>query len=248
VVGAGPAGLAVSACLAARSVDHVVLERGQVANSWRNERWDSLTLLTPNWMRRLPGTAYDGPDPDGFSTKSETIDFLDRYATAHGVPVQCGVNIDSIVRVDDGFVVSGSGEIWECSNVVVATGTSSRPAIPALASSLPESTQQIDALSYRNPGTVAGDGEILVVGAGASGVQLAHELAAAGREVTISVGGHVRLPRSYRGRDVHWWMHEMGRLDEPWNQVDDINRARHVPSPQLTGSPDHHNIDLNTLT
>lgn len=249
MVGAGPAGLAASACLAARSVDHVVLEKGRIANSWHTERWDSLTLLTPNWMRRLPGANYDGPDPDGFSTKDDTIAFLDRYAAGSVGPVRCGVTVEAVERTERGdfLVRCATEEVWECEAVIVAAGASSRLALPSLASAIDPAVEQIDALSYRNPGEVSENGEVLVVGAGASGVQLAYELAMAGRRVTIAVGGHVRLPRTYRGRDIHRWMADIGRLDEPWSLVDDLNRARHVPSPQLIGSVDRRDLDLNTL-
>lgn len=246
VVGAGPAGLAVSSQLTAKSIDHVVLERGEIANSWRTERWDSLTLLTPNWMRRLPGVEYTGEDPDGFSTKDETIGFLDQYQLQINAPVVTGVTVKSVIEMRPGFrVVTDHGQ-WECAVVVAATGGMNEAKIPALASALPTGIEQLSALDYRNPAQVD-DGNVLVVGAAASGTQIAHELQTAGRQVTIAVGNHVRLPRTYRGRDIYWWMKEIGRLDERWDELEDVDRARRVSSPQLTGTKERRDLDINAL-
>ena len=96
----------MSRCLTERSIDHVVIERGEVANSWRTERWDSLRLLTPNWQSRLPGFGYDGDDPDGYRTMPEVIDFLDRYASVISAPVQTNTNVTSVSAADSGFVVA----------------------------------------------------------------------------------------------------------------------------------------------
>jgi len=246
VIGAGPAGLAASSRLTAGSVDHVVLERGRVAESWRSKRWDSLNLLTPNWMRRLPGTAYEGADPTGFSSKDETIEFLDSYGTLIGAPLQTGVTVEKVRAGGSGFEVVTDHGVWDCDAVIAATGGMNEPRIPELAGQLPPGARQLDALSYRNPGDID-QGEVLVVGAAASGTQIAHELQQAGRQVTIAVGNHVRMPRSYRGRDIYWWMNEIGRLDERWDEIEDIDRARRTPSPQLTGGTAHNTLDLNAL-
>ncbi len=246
VIGAGPAGLAMSSRLTAKSIDHVVLERGEVAHSWHAERWDSLRLLTPNWMRRLPGSGYTGGDPDGFSTKDETIEFLGRYQKQIDAPLLPGVTVKGVRAADPGFEVVTDQGPWECEAVVAATGGMTEPRVPELSSALPPGIRQLNALEYRNPGQID-EGEVLVVGAAASGTQIAHELQVAGRQVTIAVGGHVRLPRTYRGRDIYWWMNEIGRLEERWDEVDDIGRARLVPSPQLTGTDDRRTLDLNAL-
>lgn len=247
IIGAGQAGLAMSAALTDRAVDHVVLERGEVANAWRTERWDSLRLLTPNWMTRLPGFRYAGPDPDGYMRAGETADFLNAYRAAIEAPVHCGVSVDRVDPVDDGGfrVVTSEGE-WLARSVVVATGACSTPKIPALADQLPARVQQLSPIQYRNPDQIQ-PGRVLVVGASASGAQIADELARAGRDVSIAVGAHVRLPRTYRGMDIHWWMDTVGLLDELWTDVDDINRVRRLPSLQLVGSPERRSLDLNSL-
>ncbi len=246
VIGAGQAGLAMSHHLTNRSIDHVVLDRGEVAQSWRVERWDSLRLLTPNWMSRLPGYRYVGPDPDGFMTNLETIEFLERYSRRSAAPIRCHVTVEQVRARHPGFDVVTDQGVWRCDVVVAATGSSSEPRVPSLAAELPLRIRQLTALQYRNPRQF-GDGEVLVVGASASGAQIADELQRSGRATTLAVGDHVRLPRTYRGRDIHWWMDAIGQLDERYDEVDDIVRARRLPSLQLVGSPDRRQLDLNTL-
>jgi len=246
VIGGGQAGLAMSHHLGSRGIDHVVLERGEVANSWRTERWDSLRMLTPNWMTRLPGHRYEGPDPDGFMTKDETIGLLETYGRSFDAPIRPGVTVEQVRAESTGFEVLTDQGSWSCDAVVAATGASSEPRLPAVAPEIPPAIEQLTALQYRNPDRLA-SGEVLVVGASASGAQIADELQRSGRQVTLAVGEHVRLQRSYRGRDIHWWMDAIGQLDERFDEVDDINRARRLPSLQLVGSPEHRTLDINTL-
>ena len=246
VIGAGQAGLAMSRNLANRSIDHVVLDRGDVAHSWRTERWESLRLLTPNWMTRLPGHRYDGPDPDGFMTKDEVIGLLESYARRIDAPIVAHVEVLSVRAMNPGFEVATDRGTWSCDAVVAATGASSEPRLPPVAAVIPGRLQQLNALQYRSPSQLA-DGGVLVVGASASGVQISDELRRAGREVTVAVGDHVRVPRSYRGRDIHWWMDAIGQLDERYDEVEDIGRARRLPSLQLIGGPSLRTLDLNTL-
>ena len=247
VIGAGQGGLAMSRGLSDRSIDHVVLERSQVANAWRSERWDSLRLLTPNWQCRLPGYAYDGDDPDGFMTMPEVADLINGYAKDIAAPVQTDTTVTSVSRVDGGYrVVTDQGE-WQCQTVVLATGAFNLPRVPEFAAGVPASVTTLTPMDYRNPSQLA-DGGVLVVGASATGVQIAHEIQQSGRPVTMAVGEHVRGPRIYRGRDIHWWMESAGVLDERYDEVDDIVRARRVPSMQLGGSLDGASFDLNSLT
>jgi putative flavoprotein involved in K+ transport len=248
VIGAGHGGLAMSRCLSDRSIDHVVLERSEVANSWLTERWDSLRLLTPNWQCRLPGYAYDGGDPDGFMTMPEVVDFITDYAKAIAAPVQSGTTVTSVRRGDDGGyrVITDQGE-WRCETVVLATGAFNVPRVPVFAEAVPSSVTTLTSMGYRNAEQLGGGG-VLVVGASATGVQIAHEIRHSGREVTLAVGEHVRGPRVYRGRDIQWWMEAAGVLDERYDEVDDIVRARRVPSMQLAGSPERATFDLNALT
>ena len=247
VVGAGHAGLAASHFLSERSIDHVVLERGEVANSWRRERWDSLRLLTPNWQSRLPGHRYDGPDPDGYMTMGEVVEFIEGFAKASDIPVRSNTRVTAVRRTDDGYAVTTSrGEI-RCRTLVIASGAFNRPAVPAFSEAVPVTVEQVTPFDYRNPDQLP-DGRVLVVGASATGVQLAAEISGSGRPVTLSVGEHVRLPRTYRGRDVLWWMDASGVWDERHDALDDLNRARRLPSPQLVGTPERATLDLNTLT
>jgi putative flavoprotein involved in K+ transport len=248
VIGAGHAGLAVSRVLSERGLDHVVLERGEVANTWRTERWDSLRLLTPNWQTRLPGLAYDGDDPDGFMAVPELVAFIDRYAQVIDAPVRAHTTVTSVAVGEGGrYLVETTAGTWEAPAVVLASGAFNRAHVPAVAADLPASVRQVTPLDYRRPDDL-GPGRVLVVGASATGAQIADELLRSGREVTVAVGEHVRMPRTYRGRDIMWWLDRTGRLDERWDEVDDLIRARRVPSPQLVGTPERSDLDLNALT
>lgn len=247
VIGAGQAGLAMSHQLAAASIDHIVLERDVVAHSWRTERWDSLRLLTPNWMTRLPGYQYQGDDPDGYMTSVDVVEYLDEYQRVSSAPVLDHIAVEHVEARATGFDVRTDHGRWAADAVVVATGACSQSSVPELAAYLPERIRQVTALEYRRPDQL-GEGDVLVVGASASGAQIADELQGSGRQVTLAVGEHVRLPRTYRGRDIHWWMDAIGQLDERYDEVDDIDRGRRVPSLQLIGSPERRTLDLNALT
>ena len=237
----------MSRCLSERSIDHVVLERGEVGNSWRTERWDSLRLLTPNWQSRLPGFGYDGDDPDGFRTTPETIRFLERYAGAISAPVQTHTRVTSLRATDDGYRLATTEGEWRCRSVVLASGACNIARTPAFADAVPLGIATLTPMQYRNPAQLE-QGGVLVVGASATGTQLAEEIHRSGRAVMLSVGEHIRAPRVYRGRDIQWWMDKAGVLGERYDQVDDIIRARRVPSLQLTGTPERTTLDLNTLT
>jgi putative flavoprotein involved in K+ transport len=246
IVGAGQAGLAMSRCLTERSIDHVVLERAELANSWRTGRWDSLRLLTPNWLSRLPGYRYEGDDPDGFMTMSQVVDYIAGYASFIDAPVETHCEVTSVRVSGDGFeVVSANGE-WQAATVVLASGPYHSADLPAVATAVPATVTSISPSDYRNPDQLD-EGGVLVVGAAATGIQLADEIQRSGRPVTLAVGGHVRLPRLYRGRDVLWWLDMAGVLNERYDEVDDVVRARHVASFQLVGSPGRATIDLNSL-
>jgi putative flavoprotein involved in K+ transport len=247
IVGAGHTGLAVSHFLTQRSIAHVVIERGEVANSWRTERWDSLRLLTPNWQSRLPGYVYDGGDPDGFMTMPEVIGFLNGYAAAVAAPIEAGTTVTAVRPLDGGYRVTTDQGVWEAPTVMLASGGFTRASIPAVAAEVPDGVATITPLGYRRPADLP-DGGVLVVGASATGIQLADEIHRSGRPVTLAVGEHVRMPRTYRGRDVMWWMERAGVLDEGLADIDDIVRGRNIPSPQLVGTPDRSTLDLNALT
>jgi len=223
-----------------------VLERGEVANSWRTERWDSLRLLTPNWQSRLPGHRYEGPDPDGYMAMGEVVEFIETFAKVTSAPVVTEANVTSLQSRGEGYqVISSHGEV-RCRAVIIATGACNQPVVTAFANAVPPSIEQLTPFEYRNPDQLA-EGGVLVVGASATGVQLAAELQRSGRPVTLSVGEHVRLPRTYRGRDVLWWMDASGIWDQRYDEIDDLTRARRLPSPQLVGTPERATLDLNAL-
>ena len=216
VIGAGHCGLAVSRHLAERGIDHVVLERGEVATSWRTQRWDSLRLLTPNWLSRLPGYTYRGDDPDGYMSAPQVATFIENYAKEIAAPVQANTTVTAVRRTDDGYVVETDQETWRARTVVVAAGGSTLASVPEVRNAVPDGiehrTPAGSALArpgYRSPADLP-EGGVLVVGPSASGIQIAQEVHASGRPVTLAVGEHVRMPRTYRGRDVLWWMDATG--------------------------------------
>jgi putative flavoprotein involved in K+ transport len=246
IIGAGHSGLAMSQCLQGHSIDHVVLERGEIANSWKQERWDSLRLLTPNWQTRLPGYAYSGDDPDAFMKVTELTEFIENYAEYISAPVKQKTTVTSVTARGTGFEVSTSQGNWQCKSLVIASGACNRPHIPAVANMAPETVKMVTPSEFRNPSQLEEAG-VLVVGASASGLQLAEEIHRSGRAVTLAVGEHVRLPRSYRGKDIQWWLDQLGILDERYDEIDDIVRGRSLPSPQLVGSVQRSTLDLNRL-
>jgi putative flavoprotein involved in K+ transport len=220
IIGGGQAGLALSACLGQLGREHVVLERGRLAERWRSERWDSLTLLSPNWMTQLPGFGYDGNDPDGFVGRDAVVQLLEDYAAAFQAPLRCGVNVTSVqpqtgvarylVHTTD--LARGTTTPIAARNVVVATGAFQHPRIPPLSATLPAGLVQLSSRDYRNPAQLP-PGAVLVVGSGGSGSQIADELCEHGRRVYLSVGRCQRWPRRYRGRDIWNWLRDMGILD-----------------------------------
>jgi putative flavoprotein involved in K+ transport len=247
IIGAGQAGLAMSKHLADRSIDHVVIERGEVANSWRTERWDSLRLLTPNWQSRLPGYAYRGDDPDGYMDMKQVVGYLGAYASEIDAPVITNTNVHSVSPTSGGYAVVTDRESWTCDRLVLATGACNVASIPSLARNLPANIASLAPMQYRNPEQLD-EGGVLIVGASATGVQLAMEIQASGRQVTLCVGEHVRVPRVYRGRDIQWWMDRSGALTTGYREVDDLQRARNVASLQLSGTRAHEILDINTLS
>ena len=217
-----------------------------MANSWRRERWDSLRLLTPNWQSRLPGYRYDGGDPDGFMTMGEVIAFISRFALVSAAPVRTQTTVTSVKAIDEGYHVATTTGDLRCRSVVVASGACNVATVPAVRAAMPPSIACVTALDYRNPAQLP-DGGVLVVGASATGVQLADEIHRSGRPVTLAVGEHVRLPRTYRGRDVLWWMDASGVWNQRYDEIEDLTRARSLPSPQLVGTPERTTLDLNAL-
>lgn len=242
IIGAGQAGLVMSYHLRQLGREHVVIERAHVAERWRTQRWDSLMFQSPNWNITLPGHAYMGTDPDGFSHKEQIVRFLEDYCAATKVPVRTGVNVRSLQaasRVGRYALLTDQGEI-EARNVVIATGPYQCKKIPSVSSGLSGDVVQIHASEYRNPAGLP-EGAVLVVGTGASGCQIAEELLESGRRVYLCVGRHRRIPRRYRGKDVFWWRRELGHPDLT---AEATPRTQRMPGPLVTGVRGGHDIDL----
>lgn len=242
VVGAGQAGLAISRCLTTRGLEHVVLDRGTVGHRWRTQRWDSFTLLSPNWQTRLPGHRYRGPDPEGFMTGPQVVAFLEDYARSFAAPVRCGVGVRRVRATGDGWRVETTAGPLTARNVVLATGDLGEPHRPAVADRLPRGLTQLHSSAYRRPAQLPA-GAVLVVGAGPSGQQIAAELAAAGRRTHLAVGRHRCLPRRYRGHDTYWWMDRLGLLERT---VDSLPAGRRrSPNAVLAGG--RRDLDVRRL-
>ncbi len=241
VIGAGQAGLATSRCLTEAGREHVVLDRARPAESWRSARWDSLRLVTPNWMSRLPGWSYQGDDPEGYMSVPDLVRYLDAYATSFEAPVQTWTTVLDVRPGDGGYQVTTSSGGWRARHVVVAAGP--RPRVPTVAADLAPGLWQLHTDRYRNPRSLPSGGA-LVVGASASGVQIASELRGAGRDVVLAVGQHTRLPRRYRGMDILWWLERIGALDRTVDDLGDVRRARREPSLQLAAGRE---LDLDRL-
>jgi len=242
IVGAGQAGLALSHHLDDAGHEHVLLERGRVGQRWY-ERWDSLTLLSPNWMNRLPGEP-DHSDPDGFLTRAAFVAHLESYARAHAAPVVEGVGVERVERFGQGFRVLTTTGAWLARSVVLATGDAAEPHLPL--EPRPREPLSLHSSHYLRPELVP-DGTVLVVGAGTSGQQLALELRLAGREVVLAVGRHSRAPRRYRGRDIFEWAHLLGDFDRTIDEMPDVEAAKRVPLFPLSGANGGEDLGLDRL-
>jgi putative flavoprotein involved in K+ transport len=244
VVGGGQAGLSMSYCLKQLGVDHVVLERHRVAHEWRERRWDSFCLVTPNWQCRLPGFPYAGPDPKGFMVKEDIVRYVEAYARSFGPPLLEGVSATALRRdPSGGFELKTSAGDCHADQVVVATGGYHIPAIPRLAERLPDEILQLHASEYRNPGALP-PGDVLVVGSGQSGCQIAEDLHIAGRSVHLCLGSAPRTARRYRGRDVVEWLEDMGYYTMPVHEHPLKERVRAKANHYVTGRDGGRDIDL----
>jgi putative flavoprotein involved in K+ transport len=244
VVGGGQAGLSVSHELGVRGVEHVVLERGRVAQTWR-DRWESFCLVTPNWSVRLPGGEYDGADPDGFMPRDEIVRHMEAYAASFQAPVREGVDVTSLTSGPDGFTLTTSTGVLGAESVVLATGAYQRPHRPAAADTLPAGILQIDAESYRTESALP-PGDVLVVGSGQTGCQLAEELCEAGRDVVLACGRAPWSPRLIGGRDVIWWAVETGMFDDTLADLPSPE-ARLFGNIQATGHGGGHDLHYRVL-
>jgi len=247
IIGGGQAGLALSYYLTQQGRAHVVLERGRVAETWRSQRWDSFTLVTPNWMTQLPGFPYLGEDPDGFLPHDEIVLTLERYAQSFHAPLRCGVQATA-VRLQtegNGYLVETSGGSFAAANVVLATGGYPRPKLSQASAAIPVNIMQLHSSQYRRPGRLP-SGAVLVVGSGQSGSQIAEELHQSRRQVYLCVSRCGRSPRRYRGKDVMWWVNQMGGYDRTVDALPSP-AARFACHPDLSGKDGGHEINLRQL-
>ena len=245
IIGAGQAGLSLSRHLARAGHRHAVLDRGRIGERWRSERWDSLNLLTPNWLNRLDGGAPHS-DPSGYLGRAAFVDYLRRYAEVVGAPVHEHVTVRAVERSGTAFRIETDAGSWQARNIVVATGDSADARIPPAAATAPGALLQIHAIGYRNPASLPAGG-ILVVGAGPSGQQIAAELRRANRRVVLAVGRHARMMRRYRGHDIWHWLRELGDLDRTIDEVPDLAASKRTPSLALTGANGGEQLDLAVL-
>jgi len=246
VVGAGQAGLSISHCLKEQGIDHVVLERSRIAHSWRSERWDTFCLVTPNWQCQLPGHPYAGGDPEGFMGRDAIVEYLESYAAAFSPPVIEGVEVLSVDRIggaDRGFEVVTSQGRMTADQVVVATGSYHRASIPPMGARFPGDVAQVHSAHYRNPQSLP-EGDVLVVGSGQSGCQIAEDLHLAGRRVHLSVGNAPRCARRHRGKDVVEWLHMMGYYELPIDRHPNKEQVRDRTNHYVTGREGGRDIDL----
>ncbi|MDT0305926.1 MSMEG_0569 family flavin-dependent oxidoreductase [Streptomyces sp. DSM 44917] len=247
VVGGGQAGLSMSHRLAERGVRHLVIEAERVGHEWRERRWDSFCLVTPNWQCRLPGFPYRGPDPDGFMVRDDIVRYLEDYAAATAPPLLEGVRVTRLRRTGSGtFRLTTTAGEMTADQVVVATGPYHAPNVPRLAERLPSRVLQLHSSRYRNPGQLP-DGDVLVVGTGQSGCQIAEDLHLAGRRVHLAVGSAPRVARFYRGRDCVAWLNEMGHYAKGIDEFAGAEAVRLRVNHYVTGRDGGRDIDLRAF-
>ena len=246
IVGAGHAGLAASQVAATAGLEHLVLERGEVGQSWRTQRWDSFTMNTPNAMNRLPGSLYRGPAPEGFEARDAWIERLDRYVAEQHLPVRTRTTVTSVEQQDGGFLITTDQGRHSARSVIVASGISNAPKAPATAAAMDRRIEAVPTAGYRNPGQLP-PGAVLVVGSAQSGVQITEDLVEAGRQVFLSTGRVARSPRRLRGRDTLTWLCETGWMDQRPADLPDP-AVRRSANPQISGvGPLGHTVSLQGL-
>lgn len=246
IVGGGQAGLATSYHLTQLGRPHIVFEQAEKAgNVWRNERWDSFTLVFPNWTIRLPGAHYAESDPDGFLTKAEVVEYFEQYVEKFDLPVRFNTAVLEVAPLADGsgYQVRTSDGLFQAKNVVIATGSFQKPKIPAFSANMPPGILQLHAGSYRNPHQLPA-GAVLVVGSGQSGMQIAEELYQSGRKVYLCVGSTPRVPRRYRGRDIIAWLMDIGFFGQPVDTLPSP-KVRLASNPHVSGRDGGHTLSLH---
>ena len=244
IVGGGQAGLAISYYLSQQDHENIVLEKArQPGSAWRNDRWDSFTLNTPNWSFKMPGGEYAGADPDGFMPRAEVVRTFESYLDRYRLPVQFGVQATSVEASNGGYLVKTDSESYKAKNVVIATGLYQQAKIPDLGARIPADIVQIPAGKYRNPAALP-PGAVLVAGSAQTGCQIAEELYRSGRTVYLCTGRCGRAPRRYRGRDAMYWLDRVGYFNRTPAQLPSL-QARFAGNPQLSGNDGGHDLNLH---
>jgi putative flavoprotein involved in K+ transport len=244
VIGGGHAGLSMSYCLKERGIDHLVFEKHRLGEAWRSKRWDTFCLVTPNWQCQLPGFSYAGNDPHGFMAKEEIVEYLENYARFFGPPLKEGVTVSHLRAHESGaFAISTSNGDYLADHIVVATGAYQVETIPRIAERFPPGMRQMHSVDYKSPVSLL-EGDVLIVGSGQSGCQIAEDLHLAGRRVHLCVGGAPRTARRYRGKDVVDWLHEMGYYNMPVHEHPLKERVRAKANHYVTGRGGGRDIDL----
>ncbi len=249
IVGGGQAGLSASYCLKKENIHHLILDKGDIGDSWGKRRWDSFCLVTPNWQCRLPGFPYDGDDPKGFMLKTEIVDYVKRYAASFNPPIRTQVDVHRVFKKEETspvFSVETSIGDFTADKIIIATGAYHIPNWLPMSKGFDTTIKQLHSVTYKNPEQLP-EGRILVVGSGQSGAQIAEDLHLAGRKVVLSVGTAPRAPRRYRGKDAVEWLEDMGYYDQPITSHPDADAARHKTNHYLTGRDGGRDIDLRAL-
>lgn len=248
IVGGGQAGLSTSFCLKEKNIHHLILDQGEIGDTWKKHRWDSFCLVTPNWQCRLPGFDYDGDDPKGFMVKDDIVDYVKRYANSFKPPIKGGVKVLKVYKKENEsvFSIDTSIGVFTADKVIIATGAYHIPNVLPMANNFSEDVVQIHSDDYKNP-TQLPEGKTLVIGSGQSGAQIAEDIHIAGRKVCLSVGTAPRAPRNYRGKDAVEWLENMGYYDQPIELHPDPEEARHKTNHYLTGRDGGRDIDLRKL-
>lgn len=243
IIGGGQAGLSTSYFLKKQKREHIIFEKAeQPAQVWRN-RWDSFTLITPNWMTRLPGAPYSGDDPDGFMSKEGVVEYFEDYINKFQLPIRCGISVKSVEYLGEGYLLRTTEGDFKASNVVIATGLHQKPRIPSFNIKLSSDILQLHSSQYKNPDSLP-QGAVLVVGSAQSGSQIAEELYQSGRKVYLSVSNTGRIPRRYRGKDANYWMEKMGYFKRTVNDLGSP-KDKYAPSAHCTGKDGGHTINLH---
>ena len=245
IVGGSQAGLSMSYCLKERGEDHIVFEKNRIAHSWRSERWDSFCLVTPNWQCKLPGYHYPGNDPHGFMQKDEIVKYIEDYAKSFDPPLKEGVEVLRVRKSDsqDVFELTTSIGDYTADQVVIAAGSYHIPKVPKMAERLPENILQLHSSQYKNSQSLP-DKDVLVVGTGQSGCQIAEDLHLEGKKVHLCVGSAPRSPRRYRGKDAVDWLEQMGYYDLPIDEHPQKEKVRTKTNHYVTGRDGGREIDL----